>query len=262
MFLVSCASEYTKVLNGNDSQKKYKKAKELYVEGDYEKANPLFDQLYYVYRGTDKAESLDYIRAQSYYNLGLGLVAAEYFKNYAKDYPNSDKVCEALFLVLSSYYDYSESSQRDQTYTLASISAIQNFVDRCPTSDTVSKVNRMASMLRGKLAKKAYDRAFLYYENRQYRSAVHALGNYINDYPESSNVAIAAFFRLKSGYEYALGSVVEKQKKRFIEAGTAYREYVRVSSTTVSGRGISDHDKMSVASEIYGDIVQKLNTLE
>ena len=252
-----CSSEYSDILQGDDTGKKYKKAKELYQEGDYERANRLFDQVYYIYRGTDKAEGLDYLRAKSYYELGLRLVAAEYFSNFTKDYPNNSKICEALFLTLQCYYQYSEIPQRDQTYTLATISAVQNFVDRCPKSDSVSLASDVAGSLRKKLEKKAYGRAYFYYDNRQYKAAIVAFENYLDDYPESSYAEEVAFFKFKSKYEYAQGSIIAKQRERLIEAGTSYREYLKV---LLSRNFPNTHEDL--AKELYYNLEQKLKTIQ
>ena len=235
--------------------KNIKKQKELYREGDYERANKLFDQAYYMYRGTDKAERLDFMRAQSYYRFGLRLVAAEYFNNFAKDYPNSSNTCESLFLVISCYQEYSEIPQRDQTYTLAAIAAIQNFVDRCSQSDSIPLANDIAISLRKKLAVKAYSRARFYYDNKQHKAAIVAFGNYLNDYPESPYAEEASFFRFKSSYEYAEGSIIAKQKHRLVEARTSYREYLKV----LSSRDFPNSHE-GLASELYHNLEQKLKS--
>jgi outer membrane protein assembly factor BamD len=95
--LTSC-SNYQKLLKSTDSELKYDKAIEYYEKGDYYRAMQLFEQLNMIYRGTNKAESLNYYMAYCYYYQEEYIMAAYYFKRYAQSFPNTDRAEECLFM--------------------------------------------------------------------------------------------------------------------------------------------------------------------
>ncbi|NJM16945.1 MAG: hypothetical protein HC896_17600 [Bacteroidales bacterium] len=57
---VSSCSKYEKLLKSSDHELKYKKAFEYYNDENYAKAINLFEQLAPIYRGTEKADSVNF----------------------------------------------------------------------------------------------------------------------------------------------------------------------------------------------------------
>ena len=66
-FLVTSCNEYQKILNNEDLNLKYKAAENYYENGEYRRANRIFEQLVPSYRGKPQAERLMYFFADTYY---------------------------------------------------------------------------------------------------------------------------------------------------------------------------------------------------
>ena len=61
--LASC-TEYRKVVKSNDMQYKYDMALEYMAAEKFTKAYPLLDELYIMYRGSEKGEKVAYLLAE------------------------------------------------------------------------------------------------------------------------------------------------------------------------------------------------------
>ena len=68
LFFCSC-NEYQKILNNDDLNLKYKAAENYYDNGEYRRANRIFEQLIPSYRGKPQAERLIYFFSDSYYQI-------------------------------------------------------------------------------------------------------------------------------------------------------------------------------------------------
>ncbi len=223
--LASC-SEYQKVLKSTDLNYKYEKAVEYYNAEEYNKAYPIFDELLTLYRGTRKAEDVYWYYAQTSYELGDYILAAYHYKNFAKTFPNSENAPLASFMVGFCYYLESPTYSLDQTYTYKAINELQLFVNTHPDHDKLYESNKLIDELRQKLERKSFEIGRQYYETMYYQAAVVAFNNTLNDFPSTSFREEAMYMRLESAYELARNSIPAKQQQRYIEAQTAYFEYI------------------------------------
>jgi len=218
-------SEYQKVLKSTDLDYKYTKAVEYYNDEKYNKAYPLFDELLTLYRGTPKAQDVYYYYAYTNYHIGDYILASYHFKNFYKTFPNHEKAEEAAFMVGYCYYLESPPYSLDQSYTYKAINELQLFVNTHPESERLYECNDLISELRGKLERKSFEKAKLYYETGYYMSAVIAFNNTLNDFPDTEYREEALFLRLESAYKLADNSIESKKLQRFIEAQTAYFDF-------------------------------------
>ena len=85
LFFSSC-NEYQKILNNDDLNLKYKAAENYYDNGEYRRANRIFEQLIPSYRGKPQAERLIYFFADSYYQIKNFYLAAYQFENFIKSF--------------------------------------------------------------------------------------------------------------------------------------------------------------------------------
>ena len=69
IFLFSCNS-YQKMLNSKETAPKLKAAQNYYDNGEYRRANRLYEQIIPSYRGKPQAQRLIYFFANSHYQLG------------------------------------------------------------------------------------------------------------------------------------------------------------------------------------------------
>lgn len=219
--LTSC-SEYQKLLKSDNYELKYTKAIEYYDDGEYYKAENLFEELMNIYKGTDRAEKIHYYYSYCLYSQGELSLSAYYFSKFAKTYPNSERRQDAEFQAAVCFADVSPKSSLDQAYTERGIEALQSFLERYPDTEYRDTVNLLVDQLHHKLETKAYDNAYLYFKIGEYKSAITALNNAVEDFPDSPYNEDALFYIVKSSFLLAEGSVQEKMQERYENTLTAY----------------------------------------
>ncbi|MGC6470864.1 MAG: outer membrane protein assembly factor BamD [Flavobacteriales bacterium] len=222
--LLSC-SGYQKVLKSNDVELKYEMAKKYYDDTEYFKALPLLDELHLLYKGTNRAEEVDYLLAYTHYGLGANMLASYYFKIFTLTYPNSKHVEELSFMSAYCYYLESPSSTLDKTNTLKAISELQSFIDRYPESKRVSECNELIDNLTVKVHVKAFKIAKLYHDIEDYKAAITALNNLIIDYPTIENQQEILYLILQSNYQLAINSIQSKKEERFNNTIAAFNYF-------------------------------------
>lgn len=222
----SCG-QYNEALQSSDPELKYKLAQEYFEDEKYDKANKLLEQVMQYYRGTPSMERIEYFYAYSFYGMSDYILAAYHLERFLKNYPQSSKAEECAYLTAYCYYLDSPRSSLDQESTERAIAEIQKFINRFPETERMGEMNDLIGELRGKLERKHFEIARLYYKLEDYQAAMVSFGNMLNDYPDTQYREKILYFRLKSSYEYAINSVREKQEQRFIETKTAYRTLIK-----------------------------------
>lgn len=219
--LISC-SDYQKLLKSDNYELKYQKAIEYYDDGDYYRAENLFEELINIYRGTDRAEKIHYYYSYCLYSQGELSLAAYHFRKFAQTYPNSKYKMDAEFQAAVCYYEVSPKPSLDQAFTERGIEAFQSFLEKYPDTEYRDTVNLLVDKLHHKLETKGYDNAYLYYKIGEYKSAISALNNVIQDFPDSPYNEDAMYYILRSSYLLAEGSVESKKMQRYENTITAY----------------------------------------
>ncbi len=221
----SCG-KYEKLLKSTDYALKYEKAFEYYENEDYVRAATLYEQISAIYRGTLKADTVYYYRAKSYFFQKDFIMAGHYFQELASTFPNSLFAEEASFL--DAYCDYMQSPRPslDQETSYKAISKLTLFIIRNPSSPRVEEARKIISELEEKLVQKSYMSARLYYDLGAYNSAIIALRNSLNEYPDTKYREELLFLILKSYYLYALNSVEDKKLDRFQIAVDEYYSFI------------------------------------
>ena len=126
--LISC-SDYQKLLNSDDTSKKYKQAEVYYNSGEYRKANRLFEQIIPKFRGKPQSQRIIFFFADSYFQTKRYYLAANQYQNFVKSYPKSDRIQEANFKAAKSYYYLSPRFSLDQEETYTAIEKLQVFIN-------------------------------------------------------------------------------------------------------------------------------------
>ena len=230
LLLVSCG-EYTKLQKSTDNNLKFGKAKEYYEKKKYMQAATLFESVLPAFKGTEKGEESLYLLAMSYLNNKDYLTARSYFASYHRSYPKGKYAEVSKFYVGYCYYKDSPSPKFDQTSTAKALEEFFLFSDLFPQSTRLPEVLKMVKELQDKLAYKAYLNANLYYKlgnykGNNYRSAVIAATNAIKEYPDSEYREELAFIILKSKYQQAEKSVLEKMEDRYRDAVDEYYNFI------------------------------------
>lgn len=224
-FLFSC-SGFEKVLKSKDYEYKYRMALEYYKKKDHYRYVTLFEQLQNVYRGTFRADTIEFYLAQGYYHQGDYLLAGHQFDMFRKTYQRSAFTEEAEFMYAYCFYKSSPRPELDQENTLAAIEAFTEYISRYPNSERKAEVNRIMKELKDKLIEKSYLSSMLYYKIGDYKAAIVAIKNSLKDYPESKYREEQMFHLFKAAYLLAENSVESKRRERFQNAVDEYYSFV------------------------------------
>jgi outer membrane protein assembly factor BamD len=229
--LISC-SEYQKALKTEDVAVKFEMTTKLYDAKRYADAIRLIEQIAPAYRGKPQAEKLFYMFSMSYYNTKQYYLAAYQFESFVSGYPRSEKLEEAAFLGAKCYSMLSPVYSLDQTDTYKAIDKLQGFIDSFPNSTYLPEANKILRSLNEKIEKKVFENAKQYNTIMEYKAAMVALENFINDYPGTPFKEDALFYKYDSAYQLGINSVPEKMEERLNIAKTAYNTLIKFKPDT------------------------------
>ncbi len=215
--LSSCRSEFEQIRTSGDSKRIYDSAMAYYNAGEYTKAQSLLELSVSNFRGMKEAEDIYFKYAYSYYYLQNYILASYYFSNFSQTYSTSSLKEEADFMSAYSNYLLSPTFRLDQTYTQKAIDEFQLFVNTYPFSERVTECNRLMDELRKKQEKKVFESGKLYFDIRQYQAAIQTFDNLLKDYPDTSNPDEVRYFIVKSAYQFAINSIIQRKEERFRE---------------------------------------------
>lgn len=231
-FLIVSCGEYQKVLNKGTVEDQYKMAVEMYESQKYAKAIRLFEKITPSYRGKPQMERIQFMVAQSNFNEKNYQTAGYYFDRFVKNYPTSSKLEEASFSAALSYKLASPEFSKDPTDTNKALDAFQTFINDFPASDKLDEANKHYKELRFKLQKKYFEIAKTYYttaeyDMRNYKAAIQAFDNLLEDYLGSEFKEEALFYRLKAAHDFVLISYDRRKLVRINDALDAYDKLKR-----------------------------------
>ncbi len=213
----ACKGPFEKIRTSGDGELILTKAFEYYEKGQYQRSQTLFDLVLNTLRGDARAERAYYCYAYTHYHQKQYLLAAYYFKNFYNTFLNSTYREEATFMSAYSNYLLSPTYRLEQSNSLSAIEEFQLFANLFPTSKRVEECNKLIDELRRKMEEKAFAEGQLYYNLKQYQSAVISFDNLLRDYPESPDAERVRFLIAKADYLLSENSVVEKKQERYQE---------------------------------------------
>jgi len=247
----SSCSKFRKIQKSGDWKIKYEAALEYYEENDFHRATQLFEDILPIIRGTAEAELGNFYLAYCYFNQKQYILSAHHFEEFVRIYGRSEYVTEAEYMHAYSLYLQSPDYQLDQTVTYEAIAALQNFINKYPTTEYASKADGVIDEMQIKLEKKAYEQCRLYYRIRRYNSALVVYDNFKDDYPDSEYQEEVAYLRIKTAYDYARQSILTKQKERYQNTIDAYESFI---DTYPSSKYLKEVER------IYADSIEEMTT--
>ncbi len=236
MIMASCG-EYQRVLNKGTIVDQYKMAVKLYESKDFKKALRLFEKVTPTYRGKPQMERIQYMVAQSNFNLKNYTLSGYYFDRFTNNYPNSSKKEEAAYLSAYSYKLSSPTYSTDPTDTYKALGAFQQFINDYPQSSRLEEANKHYKEIRLQLEKKAFEIAKTYYKTaeydfRNYKATVVAMDNLLADFLGTAYKEEAFYYKLKATHDLALKSSERKKEGRINDAIKAYEKLVKAFPET------------------------------
>lgn len=222
---LGACSGYNKIFKSTDNELKYKAALKYFEKKDYGRSTPLFEQLLMPFANTKRDDTVHFYLAKGYWGQGDYYSGAYYLENFVKNFGRSAFAEEAYYLRAICYYKDSYRYELDQANTLRAISAFNEMLVRYPESPSREEAKVYLLELNERLEQKSFYASKLYYQIDDYRSALVALRNSVNDYPDSKFKEEGMFLILKSSYLYAKHSIKSKQKERYIAAIDEYYNF-------------------------------------
>lgn len=226
LVLTTACSNFNKIVKSTDYEFKYKKALEYYEEGEFVRSSTLLKELVNIYRGTSRADKIYYYYSKSFFGMKDYLMAGHWFRTLVREFPKSEYVEEAQFMIGYCYYLDSPKPRLDQQVSQKAIDALQLYINLYPASDRVEEANRLIIELRDKLVYKSFLTGKLYYDLDNYKAAVIALTNSLKDFPDTKYREELMFMLLRAKYLLAIRSVEEKKDQRLSEALDEYFTFV------------------------------------
>ena len=223
--LTACNGQFNKVVKSKDYEYKLKMADKYFEEKKYGNAQQLYEELYPVFKGTDKFEELYYKDAYCFYYMKNYRDAENFFKGFLEVFPNSSKAEEVDYMHALCFYKQSPKLELDQSNTAKSIGVMQTFINTHPGSSRLAEATEIIDKCRSKLEEKELRGAELYYKISQYRAAAISYNDLLNSYPESARGETYKLQSIKAYYKFAKLSIIDKQQERFEKVVTEYQDF-------------------------------------
>ena len=222
----SCKSQYELLLNSNDTDAKYKAAFEFFNAKKYGKAASLFESLSVLTDGTERDDTVRFYWGLSNYNFKDYYTAETNFQKFYEVYPRSPFASQARFLRLDCLYRSTLRYELDQQPTYRAMSAISEYILEFPDNENMQTCKDMLTDLEGRLDKKAYEAAKLYYKMEDYLASRVAFRNVLKEDSENMYREDILYYIAMSSYKYAYLSVPAKQKERYMEFVDDYYNFI------------------------------------
>ncbi|MBD2703255.1 outer membrane protein assembly factor BamD [Spirosoma sp. BT702] len=261
IFCLGSCSPFSKLQKSGSDDEKYKGALNYYKKEDWYRAGLLFEELIPVLKGSTESEMAQFYYAYTQYRQQQYLLSATLFKKFYETFARSEYVEEAMYMYANSLYKDTPAFNLDQSNTLTATSALQDFLNTYPDSKYKGDATKQILDLRGKLERKAYEKAMLYYKTSgfniaSYKSAVIAINNFQKEFPDSEYNEELAFKKVDAEFSLAQNSLETKQKERYQEAISYHQAFV---DKYPNSRFLKQAEKMY---EISQKEIERLNKLE
>lgn len=225
LLVATSCSKFAKVQKSTDYDFKLKKANEYYDKKQYNFAQQLYEELFPIFKGTDKFEDVYYRYAYCAYNQRDYMNAENLFKGFVEVFPTSAKAEEMDYMRAYCFYRQSPKLDLDQSNTHKTIGLMQVFINSHPGSARNKDATAIIDKSRVKLEAKEERNAELYYNIGQFRAAAIAYTTLMNDYPESEKGDAYKLKVIKAYFEYAQLSVDEKKEERYQQVITECNDF-------------------------------------
>jgi outer membrane protein assembly factor BamD len=169
---------------------------------NWQKAIEAFQRFLFQDPGHTKADSAQYLIADSYYNQKQFLTAAAEFMRLAQNRPAGPLADASRYRACESYSKLSPRPELDQEYTEEAIDQCLSVSLLYPGSPYADQANQVVTELTDKLARKVYLNAEYYFKRRAYDSSLVYLEYLLEAYrgaaiePQGLLMAYEAYYRL------------------------------------------------------------------
>lgn len=168
-------------------------------EGNYEQAAKSFDEVERQHPYSSWATRAQLMSAYSYYEAEKYDDAIIALDRFIQLHPGNPDVPYAYYLKALSYYEQISSVGRDQKMTRLAYDALQDVVNRFPTSEYARDAKLKLDLTVDHMAGKEMDVGRYYLKQKQYLAAVNRFKSVVEGYQTTSHVP-EALYRLVEAY--------------------------------------------------------------
>lgn len=222
---VGC-STYSKLLKSEDYEAQYKAALQYLEDGKYQKAITLFEKVNMPFMNSSKSDSIMFYTGLALYKMGDFESSGMVFDQFRSMFQRSPFLEEAEYMYAMGFYYSAPEPDRDQAPTREALMAIDTYLQRYPNSPKKDDMEENIKELMQKLYDKEFLNARTYYKIGAYRSAVVALKNALDVYPETPHREELLYLIAKSSYEYASNSMPHVRRDRYLTMMDDYLSYL------------------------------------
>ncbi|MDZ4225170.1 MAG: outer membrane protein assembly factor BamD [bacterium] len=199
--LAGCARE-TFDIGQEDHEAALKKCTSLAQRKHYEKAVECLEIFKSRFPQTQQGQEAELKIADTYYNQGEYLLAADTYLSFIKLFPAHAQVDYALYRTGLSYLkEAPKAIDRDQTYLVKAAEQFQTALRAAPNSPYREAIIRDLEVANDRLAKRIFYIGHFYYRTEEYISASLRFEELVNVYPKSPLVPRALFLIAKTNLD-------------------------------------------------------------
>lgn len=206
-----------KELSLDTAQDRFRYGMQLYRSEDYLEAVKQFDLIRLQYPGSTIADSAQFYSGMSRFKREEYQLAVFDFQLVIRNHPDSPLTPDAYYMIAKSYVKLSPPVDLDQNFTLKALDALQTFMELYPSHEKVAEARKDYQLLYRKLAQKEFNTGVLYRKLGYFRAALVYFNTVIDRYYSTDLVDDAMVEKIE----------ILVQKKRYTEARTAIREFMR-----------------------------------
>jgi outer membrane protein assembly factor BamD len=252
VIVLSCG-KFRKIEKSEDWRIKYEAALKYYEKKDYYRAAILFESILPIVRGLPEGEKVQFYLAYCQYYDQLYLLASEQFKTFYETYGRSAFAEEARYMYAYSLFASSPNPNLDQNSSVEAMDAMQQFLNRYPSSKLREKAIEVITTSQLKLEKKGFENAYQYYKMRYYKAAIVSLTNFTQNFPDSKYLEEAQFLIIDAAYRIAKQSLTSKQSQRYQEVVDYYKVFLD---------RFPESSFLKDAEKLYAESLDKINSLK
>ncbi len=222
----SCAGYYETARKSNDMDFKYEAAKNFFSEKKFKKASDIYEDLVLLSQGTPIEDTVNFYTGLSKYRYGDLIAAEASFDKFISEFPRSTFSEEARFLRIKCLFNSTYRYELDQTPTHKAMVVIGEFLYDNPQSRYYDECRDMLKTLQERIDRKSFEGAKLYYTMEDYLSAHTALKNVLKENADNIYREEILYYTTMASYKYAVNSIEEKQKERYMNFSDDYYNFV------------------------------------
>ena len=212
----SCKGQFDTLLESGSADEKFDAAFAYFNAGRYSRAAKLFESLAVLTGGTERDDTVQFYWGLSNYRGKDYYTAETNFERFLREFPRSPFAAQAEFLHVNCLYKSTLRYELDQTPTYKALTALNEYLIGHMDDINADACRRMNDDLNGRLDKKAFENARLYYKMEDYKASRVAFRNILKDDAENRYREDILYYTAMSSYKFAALSVPSMQKERFL----------------------------------------------